>query len=225
MKKILVSAFALVMVFSFAACTDSKKGSGDISSKQEPTLSSSQISSTHIESESESESESQDIKSEVHKKADEALASVVTANMTELQKLKISYEWLYWHFKYRAAAVDVSGGYTDELTYDLASYYFKYHKGSCEHYAAAQKILFERLGYECMYVEGQRIDSKTKEWGEHVWLLVKVNGNWYHADGLFSGNHTANLNTLFCVPDSALENTHRWQKSNYPACTNPKITV
>ncbi len=158
----------------------------------------------------------------VKSKATEAINSVVTSDMTEYQKLKIVYEWLFYHYKYRTVAVDVSGGYTDELTYELASYYFKYHKGSCEHYAAAQKVLFEQLGYEVKYVEGQRLSSEDSTYGEHVWVMVKINDNWYHVDGLYSGNHTYDILTVFCVPDTAIEGSHKWMKEMYPECTAPR---
>lgn len=218
MKKITVLALSLAVLIIFAACSNGNK---ENLSSIVPSTSSKQESI--IESSSKPETDYVALKAEVQQKAQEALKSVVTSSMTEIEKAKIAYEWLYWHFKYRAAVVDVSGGYTDELTLDLASYYFKYHKGSCEHYAAAQKILLEELGYEVKYVEGERIDSGTKEWGEHVWVMMKVDGNWYHVDGLFAGNHTVNLNTMFCVPDSAIESTHRWEKSKYPACTQSQL--
>lgn len=219
MKKIIALTLAALCVFGMTACNDNKN------ENTSSILQSSDISSVQSSEETSSvpQVDYTELANTVKSKAQEALKSVVTNNMTPVEKAKIAYEWLYWHFKYRAQTVDVSGGYTDELTLDLASYYFKYHKGSCEHYAAAQKVLLEELGFEVKYVEGDRIDSKTKEWGEHVWVMMNVDGNWYHVDGLFGGNHTAFLQTMFCVPDSAIESTHRWDKSKYPACTNPQI--
>jgi len=220
MKKALAILFILVCIFSFCACGEKennknssiKEVSSDVSSEASSEVSSEMVSSA---------SEFEILKADTDKKANEAMASVITENMTELQKLKITYEWLFWHFKYRAAAIDLSEGYTDELTYDLASYFFKYRKGSCEHYAAAQKVILNNLGYESMYVEGERLTSAGK-WGEHVWLIVKYEGNWYHIDGLFSGNHAPSLTTVFLASDSIIENTHKWDKSKYPACTNPQ---
>ena len=220
MKKIIALILAAVCAFCMTACGNENTKDNDTS-----TLAS---TSSNVESElSNSSSKPQvdytELAATVKTKAQEALKSVVKDSMTPVEKAKIAYEWLYWHFKYRAQTVDVSNGYTDELTLELASYYFKYHKGSCEHYAAAQKVLLEELGFEVKYVEGDRIDSGSGQWGEHVWVMINVDGNWYHVDGLFGGNHTAYLQTMFCVPDSAIESTHRWDKSKYPACTNPQI--
>ncbi len=220
MKKIISILLTLVCVFSVCACGEKEKQESS-SIKEVSSDISSEVSSEIFSEITSSVSEFEALKTETDKKANEAMASVVTENMTELQKLKITYEWLFWHFKYRAVALDLSNGYTDEVTYDLASYFFKYRKGSCEHYAAAQKVILNNLGYESMYVEGERL-TLAGNWGEHVWLIVKYDGNWYHLDGLFSGNHTPSLTTVFLAPDSAIENTHKWDKTKYPVCTNPQ---
>lgn len=218
MKKILALTLALAFMLCFAGC-----GEKNIESSSAKPQESSQISSASSEKNVSETASSDSLAENVSKKAKEALSQVVTNSMTEVEKAKISYDWLFFHFKYRAMTVDLSNGYTDELTLELADYYFRYHKGSCEHYAAAQKVLLEELGFEVKYVEGERYDSGAGVWGEHVWVMMNVGGNWYHVDGLFGGNHTAALSSMFCVPDSAIEGTHRWDKSKYPACTNPQI--
>lgn len=219
MKKILALSLAALMIMCFAAC----KNGENIESSSDKPADSSKISSIVSENNESETASSENLAETVSNKAKEALSQVVTNSMTEVEKAKISYDWLFFHFKYRAMTVDLSNGYTDELTLELANYYFRYHKGSCEHYAAAQKVLLEELGFEVKYVEGERYDSGAGVWGEHVWVMMNVGGNWYHVDGLFGGNHTASLSSMFCVPDSALESTHRWDKSKYPACTNPQI--
>ena len=218
MKKIFALGLVAVMLLSMAACGNKENNEG---SSQKPA-DSSEISSI-VSSDTDDTASLQSLKDTVSQKAKEALAQVVTNNMTEVEKAKISYDWLFFHFKYRAMTVDLTNGYTDKLTLELADYYFRYHKGSCEHYAAAQKVLLEELGYNVQYVEGERYDRGAGVWGEHVWVMMEVDGKWYHVDGLFGGNHTAALSSMFCVPDSAIESTHRWDKSKYPACTDPQI--
>lgn len=156
-------------------------------------------------------------------KARDIILKNTKPEMTDIEKMKATYKWLYPHFKYRTASVNLSNGFTKELETELAAYFFKYHKGSCEHYAAAQKALINELGYECMFVIGERYSSISHKWGEHTWLLVKVNDNWYHVDGLFGGLFYNVIETTFMVPDSALEKTHRWDKSLYPPCINPQL--
>ncbi len=218
MKNIFLICIAIVLSLACVACSENEV----VSSVQNKPASSEITETSSLKAESEATS-SENLRELVSQKAKEALSQVVTNNMTEIEKAKIAYDWLFFHFKYRGMAVDVSGGYTDELTQELAAYYFKYHKGSCEHYAAAQKVLLEELGFNVRYVEGERYDSKNNVWGEHVWVMMEIDGNWYHVDGLFGGNHTASLSSMFCVPDSALQKTHRWDREKYPACTQPQL--
>lgn len=156
-------------------------------------------------------------------KARDIIQKTTNDTMTDIEKIKATYKWLYPNFKYRTASVNLSNGFTKELETELASYYFKYHKGSCEHYAAAQKSMINQLGYECMFVTGERYSAISHKWGEHTWLIAKVNDNWYHVDGLFGGLFYNVIETTFMVPDTAIEKTHRWDKSKYPACTNPQL--
>jgi transglutaminase/protease-like cytokinesis protein 3 len=156
-------------------------------------------------------------------KAQDIILKTTNPAMTDIEKIKATYKWLYPNFKYRTASVDLSNGFTKELETELASYYFRYHKGSCEHYAAAQKAMINQLGYECMYVTGERYSSLSRRWGEHTWLIVKVGESWYHVDGLFGGLFYNVIETTFMVPDSALEKTHRWNRESYPACTNAQL--
>ncbi|MEE1279531.1 MAG: transglutaminase domain-containing protein [Oscillospiraceae bacterium] len=157
------------------------------------------------------------------KKAQEIIAKLVREDMTDVEKAKATYMWLYPNFKYRGVKVDLSNGYTEQLTEELAAYYFKYHKGSCEHYAAVQKILFEELGIESYYVVGERYSALSKRWGAHTWLMANINGNMYHVDGLFGGLFYDVKETTFMVPDSAIEHTHRWNKDTYVPCTQPQL--
>lgn len=211
MKKIFALIISAFMLFALASC-----GGG------EKPLSSEGASSN---TQSEMNSDKDDVLAKANKKAKKVIADETDDSMTDIEKARKTYEWLYYNFKYRAVAVDLSKGFTDELTAELSEYYFKYHKGSCEHYAAAQKVLFDNLGLETYYVEGERYDAGAGVWGEHVWLIVHYEGAYYHVDGLFGGNHTASLTSMFMVPDSKIEATHRWDKSYYPACTQPQLLV
>lgn len=165
----------------------------------------------------------QELKQSNSKKAREIIAKVTNDDMTAVEKAKATYKWLYPNFKYRGVKVDLSEGYTEQLTHELAAYYFKYHKGSCEHYAAVQKVLFSELGLESYYVQGERYSKWTKKWGSHTWLMVNIEGNMYHVDGLYGGLFYDKIETTFCVPDHALEKTHRWNRDTYVPCTQSQL--
>ncbi|MBE6789135.1 MAG: transglutaminase domain-containing protein [Ruminococcaceae bacterium] len=220
MKKLAVLCLAALVLVCFSACGEQNEvNSSDPSSLQGST------SSENSSSQTESSTDAEKILFEVNAKAQKIIDEQTDDSMTDVEKAKAVYEWLYHNFKYRAITVDMSKGYTRELTAELAEYYFKYYKGSCEHYAAAQKVFLDLLGFETYYIDGERIDSGTGEWGEHLWLIVHYEGAYYHVDGLFGGNHTSNLFSMFCVPDSAIESTHRWDKNYFPACTEPQLLV
>ena len=220
MKKILALCLAALMIVSFSSC-----GDNDTASSSEPSKPNSSQTGLPSSDSSVLSSQPVDVLFEAGVKAQQVIDSQTDDSMTDVEKAKKTYEWLYFNFKYRAVAVDLSGGYTDELTAELCDYYFKYHKGSCEHYAAVQKVLLDKLGFETYYIEGERYDAGAGVWGEHVWIIVHYQGAYYHVDGLFGGNHTASLTSMFFVPDSAIESTHRWDKSYYPACSEPQLLV
>ena len=165
-----------------------------------------------------------ELKSENSKKAQEIIKKVTNDKMTDIEKAKTTYYWLYPNFRYRTTKVDLSNGYTDQLTHELANYFFRYRKGSCEHYAAAQKVLLEELGFECFYIEGERYSYWTKVWGEHTWLHVKYGEDIYHVDGLYGGLfYEGKMERMFMVPDKSVQKTHRWNKDTYLPCTKPQI--
>ena len=164
-----------------------------------------------------------ELKAENSKKAQEIIKKVTNDKMTDIEKAKATYLWLYPNFKYRTSSVDLSKGYTEQLTHELANYFFKYRKGSCEHYAAVQKVLLEELGFNCYYIEGERYSYWTKVWGEHTWLHVKYGEDMYHVDGLYGGLFHDVPEDMFMVPDKAVQKTHRWNKDTYVPCTKPQI--
>jgi len=222
MKKIFAVLLAALVLVCFSACGEQNE---IVSSSSKPSSFQTLTSSEQSSSETESEFDFETVLFEVNKKAQKIIDEQTDDSMTDVEKAKAVYEWLYYNFKYRAIAVDVSKGYTRELTAELAEYYFKYYKGSCEHYAAAQKIFLDLLGFETYYIEGERYDSGAGVWGEHVWIMIHYEGAYYHVDGLFGGNHTASLTSMFCVPDSAIESTHRWDRNYYPACSQPQLLI
>ena len=148
-----------------------------------------------------------------------------TKDMSNLEKANAIYKWLFTNFGYRAAFVDTENGISTKQTHELAAHYFRYYRGSCEHYAAVSKLIFEELGFECKYVFGSRYSNLSYKWGEHVWLVMKVDGNWYHVDGLFAGFFAEDMNDYFCVPDKKLKGTHKWDKDSVPKCSKSQIKL
>jgi len=164
-----------------------------------------------------------DIKKSNKEKIRRIIEKRTTKDMTKLEKANAIYNWLFTNFGYRAAFVDTSKGISQNQTHELAAHYFRYYRGSCEHYAAVSKLIFEELGFECKYVFGSRYSNLSYKWGDHVWLVIKVNGSWYHVDGLFAGFFAKDMNDYFCVPDKKLKETHKWDKESVPKCSKQQV--
>ena len=85
--------------------------------------------------------------------------------------------------------------------------------GVCQSYAYAYQMIMKELGVECLLIDG-------KMGGEdHVWNLIKVNGNWYHvdctADDPVGGSEG---DGYFMISDDVCSSSHSWNTSRYPTC-------
>lgn len=139
---------------------------------------------------------------------------------SKLEQMKAVYRWVAENFRYKAIAVDLSNGYTDALINQLAEEYLDSRKGSCEHYAAIVYVLFRRLdaSFAPIMVTGDRWDIKNSVWGEHAWVIMAVDGVYYHFDGLYGRNHLGDTMKGFMKTDTDFESNHRWDHDAYPVC-------
>lgn len=76
--------------------------------------------------------------------------------------------------------------------------------------ALAYVQLCRLLGVDCRIVYGQR------DWQNHCWNIVRVNGEYYHAD---AGLENAGVEGSFLKPDQSFWESYRWDVASYPACT------
>lgn len=79
-------------------------------------------------------------------------------------------------------------------------------KAGPEGIALAYVELCRKSGIDCRIVYGQ------KDWQDHCWNIVRVNGNYFHVD-LFAG-----IDSGFLKSDSAFWGNYRWAVSEYPKC-------
>lgn len=128
------------------------------------------------------------------------------------------FDWMVSELTYKYVSVDLSNGYTDELTNELARYIVTGLRGSCEHNAALMKVFCDRLGAPAVVVAGDFL-SEDGTWVEHAWVIVELDGVYRHIDVLYGRNHTGGQpRTMFVKTDADFETTHRWEKADYPAC-------
>lgn len=233
----------LVVFLLFVSCYENASfvSSYTVSDSVESTSVSSEITSssisqneTSIPTQSDSKSSSayktetlsiKEIKKANKEKIRKIIDKKTDADMSNIEKANVIYNWLFTNFGYRTVYVDTTNGINRDQTNRLAYHYFKYYRGSCEHYAAVSKLFFEELGFECKYVFGTRYSSISYKWSEHVWLVVNIDGNWYHVDGLFAGFFADNMNDYFCISDKKIKDTHKWDKTSVPECKKSQIKI
>ncbi|MBR7141960.1 MAG: hypothetical protein IKD06_00300 [Clostridia bacterium] len=143
---------------------------------------------------------------------------IMTDGMTETEKLRAAYDWTIKKMRYKYITVNDKEGYTPQLVYELADYSAKMYNGSCEHYAAMMYVMYQRLGYEAVMVNGEFLDDDGKSWVAHVWIVAKIDGEYYHFDPLYGRNHTNDPGSFFMKKDSQIEHLHRWDREKYPVC-------
>lgn len=76
--------------------------------------------------------------------------------------------------------------------------------------ALAYVELCRQLKVDCRIVYGQR------DWQEHCWNIIRVNGDYYHVD---AGLSAASAETNFLKTDQSFWESYRWDTASYPACT------
>lgn len=106
---------------------------------------------------------------QVYELADAVIASVITDEMTQMEKAWALWEWCHYQIKYSYSAGDrglLAGAW--EGLHDK--------KGDCYAYYATYEVLLTRVGIENMCVT--RVGGDSNHW----WNLVNVGDGWYHCD-------------------------------------------
>lgn len=90
-------------------------------------------------------------------------------------------------------------------------------KGDSIGHARAMKLLLDRIGIECMVVNGS----------PDTWNIVKIEGDYYHlnasADELVSeSGKSVPTRDFFNVTDAEMSRFNEWDKASYPQCTSTK---
>ncbi|MCM1297989.1 MAG: hypothetical protein NC203_05400 [Firmicutes bacterium] len=115
----------------------------------------------------------------------------------DYQRLKYVHDWISEHTVYRDSESKYSKRADGPLLYGEAI---------CSGYSKALMYFAQELGIPCICVEGY-----TKE--EHLWNMVKLDGNWYHLDMTYDDPNTpSGANALrydyFLVSDSTIRKDH-----------------
>ena len=105
----------------------------------------------------------------------------VTSDMNELEKVLAIYKYFANRISYDYEWLDGLNMSEDKFLYpDIEIYQaLKTNKGVCHTYTYLCEFALQQLGIECLRITGTM--TGTEDDG-HMWLLVRIDGKYYHCD-------------------------------------------
>ena len=130
-----------------------------------------------------------------------AVGECIHPGMTDLQKALALHDWLAIHCRYDHSLTNYDG--RDALVDGTAV---------CQGYYEAYKMLLDAVGIE-----------NARAWSsDHVWNLVKIDGEWYHVDPTWDGQEIDFVgHDNFLKSDRVFNAGHGTRGQDYP-CTSTK---
>ena len=105
----------------------------------------------------------------MYEEADKLLASILTPEMDDMQKLFAIFRWVRLNIPW-------SGGRSEHDEVGQVMNGLAGKPGDCYTDAVTMRVLLDRAGFTSLMIE------KNNETGMHYWLMVYYDGNWYHVD-------------------------------------------
>ncbi|MDR0862055.1 MAG: S-layer homology domain-containing protein [Oscillospiraceae bacterium] len=140
----------------------------------------------------------------------------ITDEMTDYEKVLVIHDFIVLSATY-SQNTDVNGDYPD-INYTIYGLLVD-GEGVCQAYARAMELMLAFADVDAYFVVGEA--NGGADWGSHAWLIVKVDGEYYHVDPTFD-DPTPDYGTVdyhyFLVSDSTMLRDHRWGLDIYPAC-------
>ena len=137
-----------------------------------------------------------------------ALASKVLSNIrkdSDVETARAIFNWVHDTFWFRL----LSG--TPDFE-DAAYRGFTLHNGDCYVYYSCCKMLLDAAG-----IPNMRVDRYPARNGNiHFWLLVQLNGEWYHCDATEGYNDHPGI-WFMCTDEEINDQYHQFNGSLYPA--------
>lgn len=163
------------------------------------------------------------MRSETDRKADEIVRSIIKPGMSEYEKVLAVHDHLIRNSVYdRTNADNASVPPEEHEAYGV----IVNGTGVCDSYAKAVKLLLDKAGVECMFIEGTGAETPGKS-ADHAWNIVSIDGEYYHLDATWDDvseerGSDATAYYYFNLSDTDVQNTHVWDRSRYPECRGTK---
>ena len=146
-----------------------------------------------------------------------ALKEIIKAGMTDYEKEKAVYDYIFKNANYNYKNLNPVVDDTVEDNSHTPYGFFRDHSVICVGYATTFKLFMDALDIEC------RIIHSTEQ-GEHAWNVVKIGGKWHHVDVFFDGGTQHPLYGAFNVTDELKQQQgYPWNTGSgpvYPECTS-----
>lgn len=126
----------------------------------------------------------------------------------------------------------------EEITYnhnwggdDPVWYGLKNGKGNCYVHALVLEALLKEKGYttQLIWVTGSQVgvDMNPNGWPPHYWLIIYLDGTWWHIDATPGNTHTrySLMNDEMryeLLYSSSYKCQRDWDRSKWPACDGPR---
>ena len=156
-----------------------------------------------------------------HSKVEEAFVDHTLNNiiapmrrLSDFEKVKAAHDFIVLSTKYSSQTKNSQYSPYTLLTEN---------KAVCQAYALVLYRMLEKLGFEVRYVAG---DAKEQL---HAWVLVNLEGAWYHIDVTWDDPVPDKPNEVsynyFLLSDDQLAEDHEWDRTQYPTAHREYFTT
>lgn len=145
----------------------------------------------------------------------EVLGEIITGDMTDYEKEKAVYDWLFYWVRNTGEELNPIQSSADNFTpYGV----FKSRSAICVGNATTFKLFMGALDIPCKIIH-------STENGEHAWNVVQLDDEWYHVDISFDTGAVKPNYDCLNVPDSIKDNGEwYWNHEEIPACNGYKYS-
>lgn len=147
-------------------------------------------------------------------RAEKIIGSIISEDMTPLEKETAVYRWITGHISYDYDHYDPKA----DLSPDSSTPYnpLVEGKGICLGFSVTFQLFMDLLDIPCITVIGAAFSSME----DHAWNMVNLNGEWYCVDSTWDTGTGRNNWLYFNVTSDKMASTnHQWDYESVPEAT------